>query len=50
MTNEQFDALVTLIKSLAYRATGSATHQRRAGWESDDIAEARAILVTESEE
>lgn len=47
MTNEQFDTLVRLIQTLAYRATGDAIHQRRAGREEDDIEEARCILVEE---
>lgn len=47
MTNEEFDVLVELIKTLAYRATGEATHQQRAGNEEDDIEHARSILVKE---
>lgn len=45
MRNEQFDALVDLMRALAYRAAGAATHQQRAGSEEDDIEEARSICV-----
>lgn len=45
MSEEQFEALVRLIQSLAYRAAGAAVHQRRAGNEDEDIEEARAVLV-----
>lgn len=45
MTNEQFDALVTLMQQLAYRAAGDAVHQRRTGNEDDDIEMARNICV-----
>ena len=45
MTEDQFDALVTLMRRLAWRAAGLATHQQRAGSEEDDIEEARRICV-----
>ena len=47
MTNEQFDALVDLMKTLAYRAAGAAIHQPRAGNEDVDIEFARSICVEE---
>lgn len=47
MTNEEFDVLVQLMKKIAYRAAGTATHQQRAGNEEDDIEHARSILVKE---
>ena len=50
MTNEQFDALVTLMGQLAWRAAGSATHQRRAGSEEEDIEEARRVCVDDPED
>jgi hypothetical protein len=50
MTEEEFEALVTLIRSLAYRAAGDAVHQRRAGHEEEDIEEARAVLVDDPDD
>ena len=47
MTNEQFDALVTLMGQLAWRAAGDAVHQRRAGDADEDIEAAREICVDE---
>ena len=31
MSEEQFEALLSLMKDIAYRETGNATHQQRAG-------------------
>lgn len=45
MTDEQFDALVILIWQLAWRATGKAGHQQRAGSPDEDIERAREVLV-----
>lgn len=50
MTDQQFDAMVTLIQQLASRAAGNAIYQPRAGSEDEDIEHARSILVTEEEE
>lgn len=45
MTNEEFDAMVELMQSIAYRAAGAAIHQQRAGSIEDDIEQAREICV-----
>jgi hypothetical protein len=45
MTNQQFEALVSLMRSIAYVETGRVSHQQRAGDIEDDIDEARSICV-----
>jgi len=40
MTRQEFDIIVGLMTSLAYRAAGDAIHQRRAGSEDEDIERA----------
>ena len=45
MDDDQFDALVELMQSIAYRAAGAAVHQSRAGNIEDKIEQARSICV-----
>ena len=44
MTEEQFNALVRLMRSIAYEETGRATHQPRAGNCLDAVNDARMVF------
>jgi hypothetical protein len=50
LSEYQFDRLVDLMKTIAWHATGSATHQARAGGQSaldEAIEETRQVLCEE---
>ena len=50
MTEQEFDVLVELMQSIAWHATGRATHQQRAGSIDEDIELAKErIDFTEDE-